>query len=137
MQCKRPTAATPVCPSAKRLAIRLAALMEVHVVYVFTHNSIGLGEDGPTHQPVEQVASLRAIPRLIASLPGDAEETAVAWRVAMETRNQPVALTLTRQNVPTLDRKQFVSVEDQRPGEYIPADGSVWIALVLRLRGRW
>ena len=90
-----------------RPSIRLAALMELQVVYVFTHDSIGMGEDGPTHQSVEQVASLRAIPQLIVIRPADANETAVAWRVAIETRDRPVALVLTRQNVPTLDRKQF------------------------------
>jgi transketolase len=105
-----------------RPAIRLAALMEVQVVYVFTHDSIGMGEDGPTHQSVEQVASLRAIPRLIVIRPGDANETAVAWRVAMETRDRPVALLLTRQDVPTLDRKPFASAEGLRRGAYILAD---------------
>ena len=71
---------------------------------MFTHDSIALGEDGPTHQPVEQLAGLRAIPDLIVIRPGDANETAVAWRVALETRDRPVALVLTRQDVPTLDR---------------------------------
>jgi transketolase len=96
--------------------------MEVQVVYVFTHDSIGMGEDGPTHQSVEQVASLRALPRLIVIRPGDANETAVAWRVAMETRDRPVALVLTRQDVPTLDRKQFASAEGLRRGAYILAE---------------
>lgn len=105
-----------------RPSIRLAALMGVQVVYVFTHDSIGMGEDGPTHQSVEQVASLRAIPRLIVIRPGDANETAVAWRVAIEARDHPVALVLTRQNVPTLDRKQFASAEGLRHGAYILAD---------------
>jgi transketolase len=109
-------------PMAYVLWTRLAALMEVQVVYVFTHDSIGMGEDGPTHQSVEQVASLRAIPRLIVIRPGDANETAVAWRVATETRDRPVALVLTRQNVPTLDRKQFASAEGLRQGAYILAD---------------
>lgn len=89
-----------------RPSIRLAALMEVPVVYVFTHDSIGMGEDGPTHQPVEQLASLREVPRLTVIGPADANETAVAWRVAIETRDRPVALILTRQLVPTLDLKQ-------------------------------
>ena len=105
-----------------RPAIRLASLMELQVVYVFTHDSIGMGEDGPTHQSVEQVASLRAIPRLIVIRPGDANETAVAWRVAIETRDRPVALVLTRQNVPTLDRKQFAPAEGLRRGAYILAE---------------
>jgi transketolase len=105
-----------------RPSIRLAALMKLQVVYVFTHDSIGMGEDGPTHQAVEQVASLRAIPRLIVIRPADANETAVAWRVAIETRDRPVALVLTRQNVPTLDRKQFAAAEGLRHGAYILAD---------------
>ena len=105
-----------------RPSIRLAALMELQVVYVFTHDSIGMGEDGPTHQSVEQVASLRAIPQLIVIRPADANETAVAWRVAIETRDRPVALVLTRQNVPTLDRKQFAAAEGLRRGAYILAD---------------
>jgi transketolase len=105
-----------------RPSIRLAALMDLQVVYVFTHDSIGMGEDGPTHQSVEHVASLRAIPQLIVIRPGDANETAVAWRVAIETRDRPVALVLTRQNVPTLDRKQFAAAEGLRHGAYILAD---------------
>jgi transketolase len=105
-----------------RPPIRLAALMGLHVIYVFTHDSIALGEDGSTHQPVEQLASLRAIPRLIVIRPGDANETAVAWRVALETRDRPVALVLTRQNVPTLDRAQFCSADGLQRGGYILAD---------------
>ena len=105
-----------------RPPIRLAALMGLHVIYVFTHDSIALGEDGSTHQPVEQLASLRAIPRLIVIRPGDANETAVAWRVALETRDRPVALVLTRQDVPTLDRAQFSAADGLRRGAYILAD---------------
>ncbi len=105
-----------------RPAIRLAALMELGVIYVFTHDSIGVGEDGPTHQPIEQVAALRAIPQLTVIRPGDANETAVAWRVAVESRHRPVALVLTRQNVPTLDRNQFAAAEGLRRGAYILAD---------------
>jgi transketolase len=105
-----------------RPSIRLAALMRVRMVYVLTHDSIGMGEDGPTHQPVEQLASLRAVPGLIVIRPGDANETAVAWRVAIETCDWPVALVLTRQSVPTLDRKQFASAEGLRRGAYILAD---------------
>ena len=105
-----------------RPPIRLAALMGLHVVYVFTHDSIGLGEDGPTHQSVEQLAGLRAIPRLIVIRPGDANETAVAWRVALETRDRPVALILTRQDVPTLDRAQFAAADGLRRGGYILTD---------------
>ncbi len=105
-----------------RPSIRLAALMGIQAVYVFTHDSIGVGEDGATHQPVEHVASLRAIPGLIVLRPCDANETAVAWRVAVETRNRPVALILTRQNVPTLDRGHFAPAEGLRWGAYILAD---------------
>ena len=105
-----------------RPSIRLAALMELGVIYVFTHDSIALGQDGPTHQPIEQLASLRAIPELIVIRPCDANETAVAWRVAIETRDRPVALILTRQNVPTLDRTQFAAAEGLRSGAYILRD---------------
>ncbi len=105
-----------------RPSIRLAALMELGVIYVFTHDSIGVGEDGPTHQPVEQLAALRAIPRLIVIRPADANETAVAWRVAIERRTCPVALALSRQNLPVLDRSQLSSAEGLRKGAYILAD---------------
>ena len=105
-----------------RPAIRLAALMEQRVIYVFTHDSIGVGEDGPTHQPVEQLAVLRAIPNLVVIRPCDANETALAWRVAIELRNRPVVLALTRQNVPTLDRTQVASAEGLRHGAYVLAD---------------
>jgi transketolase len=105
-----------------RPPIRLAALMGLHVIYVFTHDSIALGEDGPTHQPVEQLASLRAIPRLTVIRPCDANETAVAWRVALEARTGPMALVLTRQEVPTLDRTQFAAADELRRGAYILAD---------------
>ena len=89
-----------------RPAIRLSALMELPVVYVFTHDSIGVGEDGPTHQPVEQLASLRAIPGLVVLRPADANEVVEAWRLIMQLRHEPVALILTRQAVPTLDRSR-------------------------------
>jgi transketolase len=105
-----------------RPPIRLAALMEIQVVYVFTHDSLALGEDGPTHQSVEQMASLRAIPNLIVIRPGDANETAAAWRVAIETRDRPVALILTRQSVPTLDRTEFSAADGLQRGGYILAD---------------
>ena len=107
-----------------RPAIRLAALMKQHVVYVFTHDSIGVGEDGPTHQPIEQVAALRTIPNVIVIRPCDANETALAWRVAMESNHQPVVLVLTRQNVPTLDRSHYASAEGLRRGAYVLADAS-------------
>jgi transketolase len=105
-----------------RPSIRLAALMELGVIYVFTHDSIGVGEDGPTHQPIEQLAVLRAIPRLVVIRPCDANETAVAWRVAIEARHTPVALALTRQNVPTLDRSQFAGADGLRRGAYVLSD---------------
>jgi transketolase len=105
-----------------RPSIRLAALMELGVIYVFTHDSVGLGEDGPTHQPIEQLAALRAIPKLIVLRPCDANETAEAWRVAIESRDRPVILALTRQNVPTLDRAKFAAAEGLRRGAYVLAD---------------
>jgi transketolase len=105
-----------------RPSVRLAALMGLHVIYVFTHDSIGLGEDGPTHQPVEQLAALRAIPNLVVIRPADANETAVAWRVAIEMRGRPVALVFTRQNVPTLDRSLVASAEGLQRGAYVLAD---------------
>jgi transketolase len=105
-----------------RPPIRLAALMGLHIVHVFTHDSIALGEDGPTHQPVEQLASLRAIPNLTVIRPGDANETAVAWRVALETRDRPVLLVLSRQNVPTLDRNRYASADGLRRGAYVLSD---------------
>jgi transketolase len=105
-----------------RPPMRLAALMGLHVIYVFTHDSIALGQDGPTHQPVEQLAGLRAIPDLTVIRPGDANETAVAWRVALEAKEHPVALVLTRQNVATLDRSQVGAAEGLRHGAYVLAD---------------
>jgi transketolase len=105
-----------------RPPIRLAALMKLHVVHVFTHDSIALGEDGPTHQPVEQLAALRAIPNVIVIRPADANETAVAWRVACESRDRPVLLVLTRQSVPTLDRHRFASADGLRRGAYVLSD---------------
>ena len=107
-----------------RPAIRLAALMGVHVVHVFTHDSIALGEDGPTHQPVEQLASLRAIPNLMVIRPADANETAVAWKVAVETRDRPVLLALTRQDVATLDRSRYASADGLRRGAYVLSDAT-------------
>ena len=107
-----------------RPAIRLAALMELPVIYVFTHDSIGLGEDGPTHQPVEQLMSLRLIPNVLDLRPGDAAETAVAWEVAMERRDGPTFLSLTRQAVPVLDRKDLAGAQGLRRGGYVLAEGS-------------
>ena len=86
---------------------RLSALMEISVIHIFTHDSIGVGQDGPTHQPVEQLASLRAIPGLIVLRPADANEVTQAWRVIMQLRHKPTALILRRQNLPTLDRTRY------------------------------
>ncbi|MEE8493608.1 MAG: transketolase C-terminal domain-containing protein, partial [Nitrospirales bacterium] len=105
-----------------RPAIRLSALMEIPVILIFTHDSIGVGEDGPTHQPVEQIASLRAIPGLITLRPADANEVVEAWRVIMQLRHEPVVLVLTRQALPTLDRAKYASAEGVRRGAYILAD---------------
>jgi transketolase len=105
-----------------RPAIRLSALMELPVVHWFTHDSIGLGEDGPTHQPVEQLAGLRAMPGMNVIRPCDANEVAEAWRVMLQQRHQPTALVLTRQDVPTLDRSRYASAEGLRRGGYVLAD---------------
>ncbi len=104
-----------------RPAIRLSALMNVHSIFVFTHDSIAVGEDGPTHQPVEQVASLRAIPNLTVIRPADANETAEAWKVAL-TRQGPVALILTRQNLPVIDRQTCAPANELTRGAYIISD---------------
>jgi transketolase len=105
-----------------RPPMRLAAMMKLHVIYVFTHDSIALGQDGSTHQPVEQLAGLRAVPGLTVIRPGDANETAVAWRVALEAGDHPIALVLTRQNVPTLDRSRCAAADGLRRGAYVLAD---------------
>ncbi len=105
-----------------RPAIRLAAMMEQRVIYVFSHDSIGLGEDGPTHQPVEQLAALRCIPNLAVIRPGDANEVSAAWLTALERVHGPTALILSRQAVPTLDRGQFAPAEGLRKGAYVLAD---------------
>ncbi len=105
-----------------RPAIRLAAMMRRHVIYVFTHDSIGLGEDGPTHQPVEMLAALRAIPNLLVVRPADANETSEAWRVALGRRDGPVALILTRQGLPVLDREELGGADGLRRGAYVLLD---------------
>jgi transketolase len=105
-----------------RPPIRLAALARLHVIHIFTHDSIALGEDGPTHQPVEQLANLRAIPNLTLLRPADANETAVAWQIALETKGRPVLLVLTRQAVPTLDRGRYASAQGVRRGAYVLSD---------------
>ena len=104
-----------------RGAIRLSALMEAHTIQVFTHDSIGLGEDGPTHQPIEHLSALRAIPQFTLIRPGDANETAQAWWVAMQ-HHGPVMLVLTRQNLPTIDRSKYASAEGVRRGGYVLGD---------------
>src|SRR6516164_5064735 len=105
-----------------RNPLRLAAIMEIPVIYVFTHDSIAVGEDAPTHQPIEHLASLRAIPGLIVLRPCDANEVAEAWKVIMERRHEPVCLILTRQAVPTLDRTKYASADGLRKGAYVLAD---------------
>lgn len=105
-----------------RPAIRLAAMSHLPVVYVLTHDSIGLGEDGPTHQPIEHLPALRAMPGLLVIRPSDATETVVAWEVALEHRNGPTALVLTRQNLPVLDRTQLAPAENLRRGAYVLKD---------------
>jgi len=105
-----------------RPAIRLAALSEVQVIYVFTHDSVGLGEDGPTHQPIEHLAALRAIPRLFVIRPADPHEVREAWRIAILRRHAPTALALTRQRVPLIDRTRYCSAEGLRRGGYILAE---------------
>ena len=107
-----------------RPAIRLAALMGVHAIHVFTHDSIALGEDGPTHQPIEQLASLRAIPNLVLIRPADANETAVAWKVALATTGKPVLFALSRQKLPTLDRSHCASADGLRQGAYVLRDAT-------------
>src|SRR5579863_6441879 len=105
-----------------RAPIRLSALMEIPVIFIFTHDSIGVGEDGPTHQPVEQLISLRAIPGLIVLRPGDANEVAEAWRVIVKLRHEPACLILSRQNMPTFDRSKYGKVSGVAYGAYVLAD---------------
>jgi transketolase len=107
-----------------RGALRLSALMELPVIYIFTHDSIGVGEDGPTHQPVEQLISMRAIPGLITLRPGDANEVAMAWRMILKMRHDPVALVLSRQNLPTLDRTVVAPASGLEQGAYVLAEAA-------------
>jgi transketolase len=107
-----------------RGSVRLAAIMGLPIVYVWTHDSIGLGEDGPTHQPIEHLASLRALPGLDVVRPADATETAVAWRTAIEHGNRPVALALSRQDLPVLDRSTLGAAEGVARGAYVLAEAS-------------
>jgi transketolase len=105
-----------------RPPMRLAAIMEIPVIYVFTHDSIGVGEDGPTHQPIEQLASLRALPGFITLRPADANEVTEAWRVIMQLRHEPAALVLSRQALPTIDRGKYASASGVAKGAYVLAD---------------
>jgi transketolase len=105
-----------------RPAIRIAALSHIPSIFIFTHDSVGLGEDGPTHQPVEHLAALRAIPNLTVIRPADANETVEAWRMAITHRNQPIVLIFTRQNLPTLDRSVYARADGLQKGAYILAD---------------
>lgn len=105
-----------------RPAIRLAALMKLHVIYVFTHDSVGIGEDGPTHQPIEQLSSLRAISGLTVIRPADANEVSEAWRFAISYKQGPVAIILTRQKIPVIDRTKYSSANELNKGAYILAD---------------
>ncbi len=116
------TATFMVFSDYMRPPMRLAAIMGLHVINVFTHDSIAVGEDGPTHEPVEQLAGLRSVPNLTVIRPGDANETAVAWKVAIESAKNPTAIILSRQNVPTLDRNKFASAEGLRKGAYVLLD---------------
>jgi transketolase len=105
-----------------RPSIRLAALMELPVIFLYTHDSIGLGEDGPTHQPIEQLASLRAVPGLIVMRPADANEVVEAWKLIIQLTHEPVALVLSRQNLPTLDRTKYAPAAGLARGAYVLAD---------------
>jgi transketolase len=116
-----------------RPAIRLACLMKLHVIYVLTHDSIGLGEDGPTHQPIEHLASLRAMPNMTVIRPADANETAESWKAAIKNNKGPTLLALTRQSVPTFDRSVVAAAANLQKGAYIlkETDKDVPDALVL------
>ncbi|MBA3355778.1 MAG: transketolase [Pyrinomonadaceae bacterium] len=118
-----------------RPSIRLAALSEVQTIYVFTHDSVGLGEDGPTHQPIEHLAALRAIPNLTVIRPADNHEVREAWRVAILRRKGPTALALTRQKVPLIDRTRFASAEGLRRGAYILAEAEAVARPLGRVQG--
>lgn len=111
--------------------MRLAAIMEIPVIYVFTHDSIGVGEDGPTHQPVEQLASLRALPGFVTLRPADANEVTEAWRVIMQLRHEPAALILSRQALPTFDRSKYASAAGVAKGAYVLADSGGTPELIL------
>src|SRR5204862_217628 len=105
-----------------RPAIRLSAIMEIPTIHIFTHDSIGVGEDGPTHQPIEQLASLRAIPGLITLRPADSNEVVEAWRLTMQLHHEPVVFILTRQALPTVDRTKYAPASGLTKGAYVLAD---------------
>lgn len=114
-----------------RPSVRLAALMALPIIYVYTHDSIGVGEDGPTHQPVEHVMSLRAIPNMTVIRPADANETAVAWRLALENKEGPTALVLTRQSLPTINQDTYASATNSQYGAYVLSDSDDPQALIM------
>ncbi|GCF07058.1 transketolase [Dictyobacter arantiisoli] len=118
-----------------RPVIRLASLMKQHVIYVYTHDSIGVGEDGPTHQPIEQLAALRSIPGMVVLRPADANETAEAWRYAITHQDGPVALALTRQNLPTIDREQYPAASNLTKGAYVLVDSEGTPDIILLASG--
>jgi transketolase len=118
-----------------RPPIRLSAIAHLRSIWIYTHDSIGVGEDGPTHQPVEQIASLRAIPGLTVIRPGDANETRVAWQLAVEHHDTPTVLVLSRQNVPTLDRRDLAPAEGLRRGAYVLNEGAHDPELILIATG--
>src|SRR5258708_35445353 len=105
-----------------RGSMRLSALMELPVIYVFTHDSIGVGEDGPTHQPIEHLAHMRSMPGLIVIRPADANEVREAWKVILQLHHQPAVLVLCRQSVPTIDRTKYAPASGRARGAYILAD---------------
>jgi transketolase len=116
-----------------RPAMRLAALSELQVIYVLTHDSVALGEDGPTHQPIEHLASFRAMPNMVLFRPADANEVAEAWKAAMARREGPTMLVMSRQNLPVIDRKRYASAEGVKKGAYVladPAEGSPQVILI-------
>jgi transketolase len=114
-----------------RGSIRLACIMDIRPIYVFTHDSIGVGEDGPTHEPVEQLAALRCIPNMISLRPSDANETVAAWKFAIEHKTGPVALLLTRQKLPTIDRTKYPSADNLTKGAYVLVENSSSPELIL------
>jgi len=118
-----------------RPAVRLAALSHLPVIFVYTHDSAWLGEDGPTHQPIEHLASLRAMPNLVVIRPADANETVEAWRVALAEKERPVALALSRQSISTLDRTRYADAANLRYGAYVLAENSPTPDLILIATG--